>query len=109
MSVSLQPNKLTRCNGLTGKSLKHPLNLQSKLMGGSRQRNVMKRSRHLTPQKWITSQAPLLRLGMEKAFNGLQRWHWCAPPYQRFGSGDGERKPLLTLEMPFEPLLASVL
>jgi hypothetical protein len=30
-------------------------------------------------------------------------------PYQRFGSGDGERKTLLTRQIAFEPLPASVL
>ena len=30
-------------------------------------------------------------------------------PYQRLGSGDGERKTLLTRQMPYEPLPASVL
>ena len=30
-------------------------------------------------------------------------------PYQRFGSGDGEREALMTRQMPFEPLPASVL
>ena len=30
-------------------------------------------------------------------------------PYQRPGSGDGERKTLLTRQMPYEPLPASVL
>jgi hypothetical protein len=29
-------------------------------------------------------------------------------PYQRFGSGDGERKTLLTRQIAFEPLSASV-
>ena len=30
-------------------------------------------------------------------------------PYQRLGSGDGERKTLLTRQIAFEPLPASVL
>jgi hypothetical protein len=30
-------------------------------------------------------------------------------PYQRFGSGDGEHKTLLTRQIAFEPLPASVL
>ena len=30
-------------------------------------------------------------------------------PYQRLGSGDGEREALMTRQMPYEPLPASVL
>jgi hypothetical protein len=33
----------------------------------------------------------------------------CGSPYQRFGSGDGEREVPMTRQMPYDPLPASVL
>jgi hypothetical protein len=39
-----------------------------------------------------------------------QHFHLPKPePYQRFGSGDGEREAPMTRQMPYEPLPASVL